>query len=172
MIEWVSAEGVVLNDGQDFSAIIPGPYCKLAIQTSSSRILAVEFLSPDESEISPQNSLAESVVYQLNRWLEDPEWDISLQLLAFGTPFQKKIWRALLEITPGQPKTYGELATELGSGARAVGNACRANPYPVIVPCHRIVAANGLGGFDGARRGMKLETKRWLLAHEGYKKET
>ncbi len=168
MINWVSTSEKIIKNGQNFSAIIPGPHCMIGIETSESRIVGTEFLSPKEPELSPSNQLAEEVVFQLNRWLDDPEWDICLPLIEMGTTFQRKIWAALLDIEPGKPKTYGEVARELGSGARAVGNGCRANPYPVIVPCHRIIAANGLGGFAGKRRGMRLETKRWLLAHEGY----
>ncbi|RLA20160.1 MAG: cysteine methyltransferase [Gammaproteobacteria bacterium] len=169
MISWISTSDRIINSEQGFTAIIPGPHCKLGIQSDDSRILGIEFLSPEEQDISPKNGMAEEAVVQITRWLNDPEWDISLPLIEMGTVFQRKIWRALLEIKPGQPKTYGEVAREIGSGARAVGNACRANPYPVIVPCHRIIAANGLGGFAGERRGMRLDTKRWLLAHEGYK---
>lgn len=168
MIDWVKMGGKQIKNRPDFTAIIDGPHCKLGIQTDDSMVLGVEFLSPEEKELSPKNRMADEVVAQINRWLNDPEWVFSLSLLDQGTPFQKEIWHALLEIKPGHPKTYGGLASELGSGARAVGNACRANPYPVIVPCHRIVAVNGLGGFAGKRRGMKLKTKRWLLMHEGY----
>jgi methylated-DNA-[protein]-cysteine S-methyltransferase len=73
----------------------------------------------------------------------------------------------LRSIPPGRTRTYGELASKLGTSARAVGGACRANPCPVVVPCHRVVAANGLGGFAGDTSGRKLEVKRWLLRHEG-----
>ncbi len=64
--------------------------------------------------------------------------------------------------------TYGGLATKLGSGARAVGNACRQNPISIIIPCHRVVAANGLGGYAGHTQGKVLDRKRWLLTHEGF----
>jgi methylated-DNA-[protein]-cysteine S-methyltransferase len=64
--------------------------------------------------------------------------------------------------------TYGALAAALQSSARAVGGACGANPYPVVVPCHRVIASDGgLGGFARQRGGFLLEVKRWLLQHEG-----
>ena len=63
--------------------------------------------------------------------------------------------------------TYGKLAADLGSAPRAVGQACGANPFPLIVPCHRVTSAAGLGGFANAREGWLLEVKRWLLAFEG-----
>jgi methylated-DNA-[protein]-cysteine S-methyltransferase len=83
-----------------------------------------------------------------------------------GTPFQRRVWQRLREIPPGQRRTYGELARELHTSPRAVGNACRANPLPLFTPCHRVVASNGLGGFSGAREGRWLELKAALLEHE------
>ena len=68
-----------------------------------------------------------------------------------GTPFQQKIWRMISHIKPGETTTYGELAAAAGSpgGARAVGQACNQNPLALIIPCHRVVAADGPGGFAG-----------------------
>jgi len=92
---------------------------------------------------------------------------LNLPIELQGTPFQRRVWKALREIPPGRTITYSELARQLGTGARAVGGACRANPCPIVVPCHRVVAVNGLGGFSGDTSGRKLEIKRWLLRHEG-----
>jgi O-6-methylguanine DNA methyltransferase len=81
------------------------------------------------------------------------------------TDFQKSVWRALLKISPGKTKSYGEIASAIGKpkAVRAVGGACGANPIPVLVPCHRILAANKkIGGFSGG-----LSRKRDLLAREG-----
>ena len=78
-----------------------------------------------------------------------------------------RVWQALQKIPYGEVKTYGQLAKELKSSARAVGNACRANPIPIVIPCHRIVAVSGIGGYAGKTDGPVLERKRWLLAHEG-----
>ena len=82
-----------------------------------------------------------------------------------STEFQQNVWRALLRITPGETKTYAAIGKVLGRplAARAIGGACGANPIPVLVPCHRVLAANGrLGGFSGG-----LDWKRRLLAIEG-----
>jgi methylated-DNA-[protein]-cysteine S-methyltransferase len=73
----------------------------------------------------------------------------------------------MLAIPPGEVRTYGALARKLRSSARAVGNACRANPVPMVVPCHRVVGATGLGGYMGAFTGDPLAIKEWLLRHEG-----
>ncbi len=79
-----------------------------------------------------------------------------------GTPYQQAVWKALLAIPWGEVRTYGDIAGELGSGARAVGGANHRNPVAILVPCHRVVAVNGgLGGYGGG-----VERKRWLLAHE------
>lgn len=82
-----------------------------------------------------------------------------------GTPFQQAVWQALAVIPPAQTRTYGELARLLGTAPRAVGGALRSNPIPLFIPCHRIVAAHGLGGYDGSAEA-GLRRKRWLLAHE------
>ena len=82
-----------------------------------------------------------------------------------GTEFQKRVWNALRTITAGRTKSYGEIAEAIGKpkAVRAVGGACGANPIPVLVPCHRVLAARGrIGGFGGG-----LVWKRKLLAREG-----
>jgi methylated-DNA-[protein]-cysteine S-methyltransferase len=108
-----------------------------------------------------------AVAAALAGYFADPMQRCDLPLHLAGTPFQQRVWAALRAIPAGRTRTYGELAAELGTSARAVGGACRANPCPVLVPCHRVVAATGLGGFAGDRSGRKLAIKRWLLAHEG-----
>jgi O-6-methylguanine DNA methyltransferase len=84
-----------------------------------------------------------------------------------GTVFQKSVWNALRKIAPGRTKSYGEIARAIGrpKAVRAVGGACGANPVPVLIPCHRVLAANGkIGGFSGG-----LDWKRTLLVREGVK---
>lgn len=88
----------------------------------------------------------------------------SLPLNPAGTPFQRRVWAALSAIPYGETRTYGELAHGLGSGPRAVGGACGRNPLPLIVPCHRVLASTGLGGYSGGEGGA---TKTALLRLEG-----
>jgi methylated-DNA-[protein]-cysteine S-methyltransferase len=77
------------------------------------------------------------------------------------------VWAEISAIPLGKTETYGQLAKNLKNAPRAVGQACGANPYPLVVPCHRVVASNGgLGGFNRQGGGFLLEVKRWLLAHE------
>ena len=91
--------------------------------------------------------------------LNDIPWRVA------GTPFQRKVWTALPKIPPGMTMSYGALAAHLGSprAMRAVGHANGANPISVVIPCHRLIGADG----SLVKYGGGLERKRWLLAHEG-----
>jgi methylated-DNA-[protein]-cysteine S-methyltransferase len=103
----------------------------------------------------------------LNGYLADADFVLSLPLRPAGTRFQRRVWDEIARIPSHRTKSYGELAKAVKSAPRAVGQACGANPYPLAVPCHRVIAADGgLGGF--ARQGGEffLEIKRWLLVHE------
>lgn len=90
---------------------------------------------------------------------------VKLPLEAHGTAFQRRVWAEMQKIPPGHVKTYGQIAKILNSSARAVGTACGANPLPILIPCHRVVGQNGLGGYSG---GDGLDTKTSLLRLEGY----
>ena len=83
-----------------------------------------------------------------------------------GTPYQQKVWQAIANIPAGQVLTYQDIARQIGSHPRAVGQACGKNPLALVVPCHRVVAKNGLGGFSSGQDNA-LNIKRWLLVHEG-----
>lgn len=92
----------------------------------------------------------------------------TIQFAGSGTTFQRSVWNAVRAIAPGSPVTYGDLASKLGQAgsARAVGLANAANPFCIIVPCHRVVGVNGaLTGYSGG-----IERKRWLLDHESARK--
>jgi len=104
---------------------------------------------------------------QLSRYFAEPRSRFEVTTESRGTAYQQRVWRALQQIPVGQTRTYGQLAEQLHSSPRAVGNACRQNPVPLLVPCHRVVAAGGLGGFGGETKGKRIALKRWLLEHEG-----
>ncbi|MCX8144706.1 MAG: methylated-DNA--[protein]-cysteine S-methyltransferase [Azovibrio sp.] len=126
----------------------------------------IAFLEPRPPE-PPRTPLAALVARQLTAWLADARWRFDLPLAPCGTPFQRRVWQQIASIPLGETRSYGQLAQALGSAPRAVGGACGANPLPLIVPCHRVLAAHGgLGGFNRARGGFLLDVKRWLLAHE------
>jgi methylated-DNA-[protein]-cysteine S-methyltransferase len=106
------------------------------------------------------------VCEQLQHYLENPDAQFTVPLKPGGTPHQQKVWQAMCNIPRGKTRSYGELAAELKSGAQAVGQACGANPIPIIIPCHRVVGKAGLGGFMRHASGESLDIKRWLLKHE------
>ena len=86
-----------------------------------------------------------------------------LPLATVGTPFQQQVYAAMLAIPMGQTRTYGDIAAKLGVPAHPVGQACGSNPIPIIIPCHRVVASDGIGGYSGAGG---VEMKIRLLRHE------
>ncbi|OBS09898.1 hypothetical protein Thpro_020948 [Acidihalobacter prosperus] len=104
---------------------------------------------------------------EIDAYLRDPDHRFALPLPECGTVFQRRVWRALCEIPAGETRTYGALARALESAPRAVAQACRANPWALVVPCHRVVAADGWGGYAGAVDGRLMDIKRGLLTHEG-----
>lgn len=150
----------------DYQAIFPLPCCALGIRTRDGMLVGSEFLPPATPTLAPQDEVARATCVQLAAYLADPGFVFDLPMLIHDTPFREKVWAALRTIPPGAPLTYGELARRLGSAPRAVGQACGANPLPVVIPCHRVVAVNGLGGFMNHAGGEPLAIKRWLLAHE------
>ncbi len=151
---------------KDFSAVFSAPTFALGLRCTEDEVTEIVYLEP-RAEIKPQTLLAKEAVRQLRAYLKDACFPFSLPLQPKGTPFQRRVWTGIAAIPLGATTSYGELAKTIGSGPRAVGNACGANPYPLVVPCHRVIAVNqGLGGFARQRGGFLLDVKRWLLAHE------
>jgi len=105
---------------------------------------------------------------QFDAYFSDASFSFDVPLNLEGTPYQQRVWQALQKIPAGEVLTYGELAVKLKSGARAIGNACRRNPIPIVVPCHRVVAKSHMGGYSGKTSGRIFDKKLWLLKHEGY----
>lgn len=133
---------------------------------SEGALVAVD-LEPDPAAGEGAGPVPEAVIADVAAYFADPGHRVQVPLRLAGTPFQRRVWEALRAIAPGKTRTYGDLAAELRTSPRAIGGACRANPCPIAVPCHRVVGAAGLGGFAGDSSGHKLEVKRWLLRHEG-----
>ena len=159
-------ETALAHAGAGFAAIIALPFGPFGIRTADARLSELVFLPPGTPLRAPVDALARGAAEALLAWVDDPARRFTLPLADSGTPFQRRVWAAISAIPPGRTETYGELARALGSAARAVGQACGANPFPLVVPCHRVTAATGIGGFANARDGWLLEAKRWLLAHE------
>lgn len=151
----------------DFSAVLPAPTFSIGIRCNADEITEIAYLEPT-AEVKPTTPLAKEAVRQLRAYLKDAHFEFSLPLAPAGTHFQRRVWQQIAAIPCGTTRSYGEVAAAIRSGPRAVGNACGANPYPLVVPCHRVLAANqGLGGFARQRGGFLLEVKKWLLQHEG-----
>ena len=110
--------------------------------------------------------LPEEYQQQLNDFWLSSKPEIPLPLCPQGTAFQRKVWYTLRQIPIGQTKTYGELAKELNTSPRALANACRKNPFPLIIPCHRVLAKTGIGGYAGEVTGKLIDIKTTLLQHE------
>lgn len=151
----------------DYQAKLTVPFGVLGIRCTEDALTAIDFLPKDEKPQRATSAFARAVCEQLLRYLENPDVQFSVPLELKGTPHQRKVWQAMLDIPRGKTRSYGELAAELKSSAQAVGQACGANPIPIIIPCHRVVSKAGLGGFAGHTSGVHLDIKRWLLAHEG-----
>lgn len=151
----------------DFDAVIALPFGPFGIRSSNDAIDELVFLPPGTALQAPTNDTARLAAEALFAWINDTQAAFPLPLVARGTPFQRRVWAEISAIPAGETRSYGELADRLGSAARAVGQACGANPYPLVVPCHRVTSRAGLGGFANASGGWLLEIKRWLLQHEG-----
>ncbi len=100
---------------------------------------------------------------QLQAYFDGELSTFALSLAPHGTAYRKRVWQALIEIPPGETRTYGALASTAGGSARSIGGAMASNPIPIIIPCHRVVATTGPGGFSA---GDGLETKAFLIALE------
>ena len=149
-----------------YDVVVGFPKMKVAVATRDGRVAQIRYLPPGADLVAPTNALAERAARQLERYREDPDVKFDLPLLVEGTEFQRRLWQALGEIPRGKTLTYGEMARKLGGEARAVGQACGDNKLPIVIPCHRVVAAGGIGGFAHSTDGYLIEAKRWLLMHE------
>ena len=150
----------------DYAAVMPMPCAAAGIRVLGDAISDICFLPLGTAARPPATPIAAQACEQIAAYLDDPARTIDLPLALAGSAFQRRVWDAICRIPSGMTRTYGELATELGSTARAVGQACGDNRLPLAIPCHRVVAARGLGGFAHRTDSATLNVKRWLLAHE------
>ena len=150
----------------DFQAITSGPFFSLGIRCNGDELTEILYL-PGRLQQAAGTPLAAEAVRQIQAYLADPGFVFGLPLRPSGTQFQRRVWQQISAIPRGQVLRYGDVAKALHSGPRAVGGACGANPFPLVVPCHRVVSASGLGGFGRNGGDFLLDIKRWLLGHEG-----
>jgi methylated-DNA-[protein]-cysteine S-methyltransferase len=142
------------------SLSIPSPIGQLTIEEAGDMIVAIRW-GDGGGNGSP---LLAEAARQLAAFFDGRLKDFDLPLSPAGTVFENRVWQAMQEIPYGETRTYGDLAHATGSGPRAVGRACGRNPIPIVIPCHRVLARGGLGGYSGDGG---LVTKQRLLALEG-----
>jgi methylated-DNA-[protein]-cysteine S-methyltransferase len=149
-----------------YDVVIDFPKFKVGVKTRDERVVEIKYLPLSAQTVPPKTPLAERAAKQLERYRDDPDTTFDLPLLIEGSELQRGVWNAMCAIPRGRTRTYGELARELGAEARDIGQCCGDNKLPIVIPCHRVVAADGIGGFGHATGGYLLEAKRWLLMHE------
>lgn len=152
--------------------VLSAPFGCLGVKTElvdgSLMISKIDYLASSTPLSPPGNQLAKAFSKQCDQYFKNASFVFDVPLKPAGTAHQQKVWHATQSIEVGDTSTYGEIAKMIKSGPRAVGTACGANPYPLVTPCHRVVSAQGIGGFmkeDGP--GFYRQIKIWLLKHEG-----
>ena len=151
-----------------WNAVMPTPFGWLGIASEGDFITRVSFLGAAGAVHEADTPVAREAVSQIASYLKDARHVFDLPCQLQGSAFERKVWSRIAAIPCGATLSYAALAADIASAARPVGGACGRNPVPLIIPCHRVVAARGLGGFNGAAddRPTSLPIKRWLLAHE------
>lgn len=148
-------------------SVIDTPIGKIGFQIEDDFLTEISFLPSSAKVILPSTNLAKKIAQELTAYFSDADFVFTLPIKPVGTKLQLLVWEALRKIPSGKTVTYGDLAKKCGTHPRVIGNICRRNQMPIIIPCHRVVALKGLGGFAGKNSGKMLEVKRWLLKHEG-----
>jgi methylated-DNA-[protein]-cysteine S-methyltransferase len=146
------------------SALLPSPIGPLYVEADEHGLTKLYTDGHRLHADAPANDgMFDEIQRQLDEYFAGARTTFDVPLSLHGTAFEQSVWDALQRIPYGETTTYGELSRELGGSPRAVGRANGHNPVSIIVPCHRVVGANGsLTGYAGG-----LDTKRALLAHEG-----
>jgi methylated-DNA-[protein]-cysteine S-methyltransferase len=157
---------------ESYHAKYPVPFAVLGIRVVGNILINIDYLPKGVAALAPLNPLAEKVCRQIERYLDDPGFRFDLPFEFNGTAFQRRVWQAICKIPSGGTLTYLDIAGKLATAPRPVGGACGANRIPIVIPCHRVVGSNGLGGFMKSRGGFPLDIKRWLLKHEGVRTVT
>ncbi|MHB1515265.1 MAG: methylated-DNA--[protein]-cysteine S-methyltransferase [Acidiferrobacteraceae bacterium] len=148
--------------------VLQAPFGWLVLTLDGGRLISLD-IGARRPKLSDCSVLpgARAIARELESYLCDPGYRPAVPVLWTGTVFQRRVWRMLRCIPSGATRTYGQLARALDTSARAVGQACGANPLPVLIPCHRVVAEQGLGGYSAGPGIASMRIKHWLLHHEG-----
>jgi methylated-DNA-[protein]-cysteine S-methyltransferase len=144
-------------------ATTPSPLGNILLTGYRDALIRLDITNTPRQVSTNRSSIMKSAVKDLDEYFEGSRRHSKLPFHLIGTEFQISVWRELTRIPYGEVARYGEIAERVGrpKAVRAVGQACGANPIAILIPCHRVVSSNGLGGF-----GLGLGAKRWLLGHE------
>jgi len=146
--------------------IIRSPIGNILISLNGDEIDGIELFTSSVIKNEIHSEIQLKIMDQFTAYFKQAHNNWSLDLVKKGTPFQRQVWQYLHTISVGKTKTYSDIASALSTSPRAVANACRANPFAIVIPCHRVVAKTGLGGYYGKTIGKELNVKQWLLDHE------
>lgn len=146
--------------------IIETPFGRITLIASEYYLQGIDLFHTQPDTVSQSSPITQQLSRELKDFFVEAHNVWSIPLMYAGTDFQQKVWQHLRTIPIGETRTYSEVAQAVNSSARAIGNACRANPFPIVVPCHRVVSKSGLGGFAGKIEGHEMTVKQWLLDHE------
>ncbi len=149
------------------------PIGGLVLEITEQGLGAISFSNSScDTNAYPQTRLARLAYNQLMRYFDKPHNQFTIPLaLPEQTSFRKRVWKTLSSIKMGSTATYKQIAQKLNTHPRAIGGACAANPIPIIIPCHRVIAQSGaLCGYTGSDGKQDLSIKAWLLNHENRKR--
>jgi methylated-DNA-[protein]-cysteine S-methyltransferase len=157
--------------------LLASPVGPLLVEHDGAAVRAIHYFPqgdhpPAGTRVEPtrDDALGWRIAEQLRDYFAGKRRDFDLPLAPDGTEFQRRVWDALRTIPFGETRTYGDVSAQVGipRGSQAIGQANRRNRIPIVIPCHRVLAAGGIGGYSGdGPTGKKVDTKRWLLRHEG-----
>lgn len=156
--------------------LLPSPVGPLLVEHDGAAVRAIHYWPqgahpPAGTRVEPtrDDALGWQIAEQLREYFAGTRRDFDLPLAVEGTDFRRRVWEVLRTIPYGQTRTYGEVAAMVECrAARAIGQANRHNRLPIVIPCHRVVAGGGIGGYAGEDgEGKNRDVKRWLLRHEG-----
>jgi methylated-DNA-[protein]-cysteine S-methyltransferase len=150
----------------EFDLVMEFPAMRIGVRIEGKLVSEICFLPRSVALRKPGNALARKAMKQFERYLQNPRTKFNLPHAERGTAFQRRVWGVIETIPSGRTLTYGQVAKQLRTGPRPVGQACGANWFPLLVPCHRVLGSGHIGGFGNHGEGFHLEIKRWLLEHE------
>lgn len=143
------------------------PFADLEVDFDDNKIILARWSTKKTAKSKKyHHPILANLSTQISKYSKEPKFSFSYRFPENGTIFQKNVWKLISQIPAGSTLTYSDIADHLNSSPRAVGNACRDNPLPLLIPCHRVVGKNSHGGFMGHKAGDELNLKMSLLLHE------